>query len=288
MKDFLKQLYLELEEDLDTFSEIGTTPVNRLTGSLKCVATALNNLKAFIDNHSFVNEADEIDFFKYQKPRVYCWNIYLVEEFAIINNLPNGTSGMQRQYYLNELDLIERTSKQYRSIYQYYLDHETYRDEEYFLRSNLISFLPGQDYNQPANGFSTNQDYLFSRFRAGEMLQDFLIVKITELEKNVAEPLARQVLLRNSRRWTGEKINLIEIAYGIYYTGQMNEGKADIKEIIAWLESSLNIDLNQAYRMFIDIRRRKTSSYTKFLESMSTAIHQHIEETYNYKPKNKK
>lgn len=102
------------------------------------------------------------------------------------------------------------------------------------------------------------------------------------------EPLARPVLLRDSRRWTGEKINLIEIAYGIYFTGQMNDGKADIKDIIGWMETSLNIDLGQVYRMFIDISRRKTTSYTKFLESMSKAIHQHIEETYDYKPKNKK
>ncbi|MEO6850518.1 MAG: RteC domain-containing protein [Mucilaginibacter sp.] len=287
MKDFVKQLYLELEEDLSTFSEIGTTPVNRLTGSLKCVAAALNNLKAFFEKQAFVSEADEIYFFKYQKPRFYCWNIYLVEEFSINNNLPIGSSGMQRQYYLNELDLIERTRNQYRTVYQYYLDHDTNRDKEYFLRSDFVSFLPGQDYNQPVDGFSTNQDYLFSKFRAGDMLQEFLILKIAESEKNVAEPLAQQLLLRNSRRWTGEKINLIEIAYGIYFTGQMNDGKADIKEIISWLETSLSISLSQAYRMFLDIRRRKTTRYAKFLESMSEAINQHIEESYNYKPKMK-
>lgn len=187
MKEFIDKLYRDMEEELSCIAHAESSPVQRLSASLNCVALAVDQLKVYIGKHPFQSEAGEIYFFKYQKPRFYCWNIYLVEEFEVINNLPNGTNGMQRQYYLNELDLIERTRNQYRSVYQYYLDHETYRDEEYFLRSNLISFSPGQGYNQPANnGFSANQDYLFSRFRAGEMLQDFLIVKITELEKNVA------------------------------------------------------------------------------------------------------
>jgi hypothetical protein len=287
MKDFINKLYNEMEEDLSVFADAGTTPVNRLSSSLNCVSIALDNLKAFVDSHPFTTEAEEIEFFKTSKPRFYCWKIYLVEEFSIEANLQKGSSQMQRQYYLNELALLERTHNHFRQVYQYYIDHETNRDAEYFLRQNYIPYLPGQDYHQPPTGFSTNQDYLFARFRANRMLQDMIITRITRLENTAVEELAGKVLSRRKRRWTGDKINLIEIAYGIYFTGQMNDGKADIKEIIAWLETSLNIDLSQAYRMFLDIRRRKTTSYTKFLESMCAGIAQHIEETWNYKPKKK-
>jgi len=277
-----------MEEDLAVFADAGTTLVNRLSSSLNCVASALDKLKAYIEEHAFETEAAEIEFFKTSKPRFYCWKIYLVEQYSIQTNLKKGSIQMQRKYYLNELALLERTHNHFRHVYQYYIDHETHRDAEYFLRVNYIPYLPGQDYHQPPAGFSTNQDYLFARFRANRMLQDFLITKISRLENSAAEELAGKVLARRKRRWTGDKIHLIEIAYGIYFTGQMNDGKADIKEIIAWLETSLNIDLSQAYRMFLDIRRRKTTSYTKFLESMCEAIAKHIEETYNYKPKKKR
>ena len=288
MKDFINKLYMEMEEDLSVFADTGTTPVNRLSSSLNCVSIALDKLKAHVDEHGFESEAAEIEFFKVHKPRFYCWKIYLVEEYGIIANLPKGSSQMQRQYYLNELVLLERIANQNRQVWQYYTDHESYRDAEYFLRANYVPYLPGQDYHHTLAGFTTNQDYLFARFRAGQMLQDFIITKISRLETTVAEDLAGKVLGRRKRRWTGDKINLIEIAYGIYFTGQMNDGKADIKEIIAWLETSLHIDLSQAYRMFLDIRRRKTTSYTKYLESMCKAIAEHIEETYNYKPKKKR
>ena len=274
-----------MEEDLSIFADTCPMPVNRLSASLNCVSIALDQLKAYVEGHGFESEAAEIEFFKVHKPRFYCWKIYLVEQYGILTNLPRGTSQMQRQYYLDELALLERANNQHRQVYQYYTDHEIYRDAEYFLRANYVSYLPGQDYHQPLAGFSTNQDYIFARFRANCMLQDFLIKKVTRLENAAAEELAGRVLTRCKRRWTGDKINLIEIAYGIYFTGQMNDGKADIKEIIAWLETSLNIDLSQAYRMFLDIRRRKTTSYTKFLESMCASIAQHIEETWNYKPK---
>lgn len=287
MNEFVKKLYHELEEDLNLFRDIGTTPVSRLSGSLNCVTATLVKLKEYMDTHAFASDLEEIDFFKFQKPRFYCWQIYLVAEYDILNNLPKGSRQMQQSYYLNELAILERTHNHHRSIYQYYIDNETYRDEEYFLRSNFISFLPGQDSNANS-GFSTNQDYLFAKFRANQMLQDLLIAKITKLENSSADDLAVKVLSRQKKRWTGDKINLIEIAYGIYFTGQMNNGKADIKEIILWLETSLNIDLSQAYRMFLDIRRRKTTSYTKFLEQMTAAIQLHIEESHNYNPKKKK
>ena len=274
-------------EDLSTIVHIDITPANRLSSSLNCVSSAVEKLKAYVDEQPFETEAAEIEFFKVHKPRFYCWKIFLVEQFAIQANLSKGSLQMQRQYFIDELALLERSHNQYRQVYQYYIDHENYRDGEYFLRAHYISYLPGQDFNQPVAGFSTNQDYLFARFRANQLLQDWIITKISRLENTAAEDLAGKVLNRRKRRWTGDKINLIEIAYGIYFTAQMNDGKADLKEIIGWLETSLNIDLSQAYRMFVDIRRRKTTSYTKFLESMSAAIAAHIDETYNFKPKKK-
>ena len=272
-----------MEEDLVISADIGTTAINRLSSSLNSVSIALNKLKNHIDEHAFEIESDEIEFFKIGKPRIYCMKIYLVEKYNIETNLPKGSSQMLRQYYQNELVLLERYHYQNQQVYQYYISQETYRDAEFFLRANYIPYLPGQDYHQPVVGFSTNQDYSFSRFRASELLQDFIICKIIELESVLGEELAYRCIDRRKRRWTGDKINLIEIAYGIYLTNQLNDGKADIKEIISWLESSLKIDLNQPYRMFLDIQRRKTNSSTKFLESMSVAIQNHIAKMNEFK-----
>jgi hypothetical protein len=93
-----------------------------------------------------------------------------------------------------------------------------------------------------------------------------------------------ELLSNKNRWWSGDKVELVEIAYGIYYTRRINGGRAEISDIIGWLEDSLNVDLGQAYRMFLDIRRRKTVSYTKFLDEMRGAIEDHIEQSNGLRP----
>ncbi|MGE8424753.1 MAG: RteC domain-containing protein, partial [Sphingobacterium siyangense] len=123
------------------------------------------------------------------------------------------------------------------------------------------------------------------RFRANEMLRDFLIRKVKLLIQESYNGLANGLFDKGKRSWSGDKVELIEIAYGIYYTGRINHGKAEISDIIQWLEESLNIDLSQAYRMFVDIRRRKTISYTKYLDEMRSTIQSQIEDSFKFRSK---
>jgi len=288
LSKFADELYNQLEQQLGRTNNNIDSNIAKLAESMHAVTTQLNLLRKFIKDNGFVNEQEEINCFKIIYPKFYSWYIYLSEEFNITTNVPIGTEQMIRDYYLQEIALIKRYFNQNQFSYQYYLHDETALDEDYFLRKNFVPFRHGLVSIPSDDEFSTNQGYPFARFKAYDMLQDFLIKRIRLLYHESIDPLMLQILNNEKRQWTGEKINLVEIAYGIYYTGQMNNGKADLKEIIGWLEFSLNVDLSQAYRMFLDIRRRKTTSYTKFLEQMAKSINHQIDESLNFKRKNKK
>jgi len=288
LSKFADELYNQLEEQLGRTNNNIDSNIAKLAESMHAVTTQLNLLRKFIKDNGFVNEQEEINCFKIIYPKFYSWYIYLSEEFNITTNVPIGTEQMIRDYYLQEIALIKRYFNQNQFSYQYYLHDEIALDEDYFLRKNFVPFRQGFGIIPADEDFTTNQGYPFARFKAYDMLQEFLIKRIRLLHKESVDPLMLQIINNEKRQWTGEKINLIEIAYGIFYTGQMNNGKADLKEIIAWLEFSLNVDLSQAYRMFLDIRRRKTTSYTKFLEQMAESIRHHIDESLNYKRKIKK
>jgi hypothetical protein len=77
--------------------------------------------------------------------------------------------------------------------------------------------------------------------------------------------------------WTGDAINIVELAYGIWLTGQLNNGNASLNQIVKWLESSLHINIGVIQRRFIEIERRKRISVTKFIEQMKEAIIKKIE-----------
>lgn len=288
LSKFTDQLYIQLEEQLAKVSNNMESGISKFAESMHAVTTQLNLLKNYIKEKGFADEPEEIICFKIIFPKFYSWYIYLSEEFNIQANVPIGTDQMIRDYYLQEIALIKRYFNQNQFSYQYYLHDQTALDEDYFLRRNFVPFQQGFVTIPADDEFATNQGYAFARFKAYDMLQHFLIKRIRLLYQESFDPLVLQMINNEKRSWSGEKINLIEIAYGIFYTGQMNNGKADLKEIINWLEVSLNVDLSQAYRMFLDIRRRKTTSYTRFLEEMAGSINQHIDDSLNYKRKSKK
>ncbi|WGQ08967.1 RteC domain-containing protein [Pedobacter gandavensis] len=285
--EFIEKLYAGMQVQLENINGTLKEPVHNLTSSLDCITSTLERIKVFIRENPFETTEAEIYFFKYTKPRFYCWYIYVIELNNIIATVPIGTDQMIRDYYMEELSIVNRCFKIYSFSYQYYQLQETVKDEEFFLRSNRISFPIGQEHQVPDPEFSTNQDYVFSKFRAYEMLRDFIIRRLRLLYQNPDNVFITELLASKKRWWSGDKVELIEIAYGIYYTQRINGGKAEISHVIEWLEDSLNIDLSQAYRMFLDIRRRKTISYTKYLDEMREAIHQHIDESNSYKPKKK-
>jgi hypothetical protein len=81
----------------------------------------------------------------------------------------------------------------------------------------------------------------------------------------------------------GDKVNLVEVIYAIYFTGQLNHGNADLSLIIRFMEKHLQIDLSRAYRDFIDIRNRKVSSPTRFIDQMRESIHKRVDDDLAFK-----
>ena len=285
---FSADKFERLEERLAEIDGSMLTPFEKFSDSLYEITININELRTKVAESKFTNDLQEITFFKNDYPRFYSLMIYASEEYNISSTVPAGTDQMVRDYYLQELSVIKRSFDHNQFAYQYFMNSETVLDENYFLRKNFTPYHPGLPLLTIDEVTDTNMGYQFAKFRAYEMLQALIIKKIQTLYHKPDNTVINELLVGNNRRWTGEKINLIEIAYGIYYTGQMNDGKAELKDVINWLETSLNVDLNQAYRMFLDIRRRKTTSYTKYLEKMSQIIQLHIEESFDYKPKSKK
>lgn len=284
----IESLYSEMLEQLEKINGAMRDSIENLNASLRLIGDTVRSLRAYVRIHSFLNEDQEIDFFKYIQPRFVAWHIYYVELHHIIYSAPIGTDQMLRDYYMNEMSILDRFFKIYPFYYQYYLKNEHSNDNIYFLRSNRSQYPPGGELLPIDPDFSTELDYLYSKFRAYEMLRDFIIKRIKFLYQESDRSVIKELADKRKRSWSGDKVELIEIAYGIYYTQRLNSGNAEISDIIDWLEDSLNVDLSQAYRMFVDIRRRKTISYTKFLDEMREAIYKQIEDSFKHVPRVKR
>lgn len=286
MRKDTEKLYAQMLAQLEAINGSVKDHIQNLNESLNCTVSTLDKLRELVRSHQFSSDTQEIEFFKYQKPHIHCWHIYVIEMHHILIGVPIGTDQQIREYYMDELGIINRFFRRYAFHYQYYLADEIFKDEDFFLSRNKTAFPPGQE-EHAQGSFSTSLDFLFAKFRAFEMLRDAIIRRVRLLYQQADNAFMSELMVSKKRWWSGDKVELIEIAYGIYYTHRINGGKAEIGDIVQWLEESLHVDLGQAYRMFLDIRRRKTISYTKFLDEMREAIRKHIEESFSYRPRKK-
>jgi len=267
-----EKLYLEMTAKLLDQGQRKSPDVSRLASSLEIIEAHINRLHSIVNAVGFQSNLEEIEFFKRIKPKFYSKKIFLVEQFNIISNIPEETTIKILAYYKKEISFLRRYFNQNQFIYQYYRSAESALDEKYFLRNTRVSVFPALNFPE----FETNGDYIFAKFLAYEELRRFLLGRIKKVENESNSLLAKQITAVSSQMWTDEKVNLVELAYGLYFMGSINNGNADILEIVALLEDSFKIELGGVYRSFIDISRRKTLSYTKYLDAMRDKISNHI------------
>ncbi len=276
--EYCNERYALLEEELALFAEMGISKIKQLTGALDSVNKAMFDLRSFIGTNSFADKAEEIRFFKHEKPRFLRHQIFLLEQFTIEDKKPKDDQVLLRSYYQNELKFVMRFFEQFPFQYGYYQIDATELDDKYFLCnagpvSMLMPALPDRDPE-----FSTNADYLFAKFMAYEMLEAFIIKQLWDLSHPGMEQPFTSRKFTVDLKWTGDTINLVEIAYGIWLTGQINNGNATITEIIELLEEAFQIKIGRPFRRWQEIAQRKMLSPTKYIDQVKAEILKRIDE----------
>lgn len=280
IQEFYDKLYIQLQEELTGIAGSGLTPLAGFAADMEAIRIAIIRLNEEIILHPFSSSREEVCFFKSIKPKFYALKIYHKELFNIQQNTPFGGQEALKPYYQDEIIHIRHWFSRHKFYYQYYRLGATEFDDRYFLRSAQLPEIWLDDLPEYNKGSDSPLDGLFAKFMAYEMLQ----AHIFELMNNPGHKDVSRI--SPEVKWTGDKVNLVEVIYGIYHTGQLNNGNAVLSTIIRTMETSFQIDLSRTYRDFVDIKRRKASSPTRYLELMRESLHKHIDSENEYKPEN--
>lgn len=100
------------------------------------------------------------------------------------------------------------------------------------------------------------------------MLTHYLMKELRKLER---KNFSTDILCITQLHWTESKASLTELVYALYSTGAINNGKAEIGEIALAFEAIFNVDLNNYYRSYMEIKIRK-SNRTKFLAQLKEKL----------------
>lgn len=277
MKEYAKKLLNELEEQLKFISLETDNPLASAELSIQVCQKILTSVKAFIAKYKFKSEAEEIHFFKEIKP-LFCSKLfYHISIYNIETRKPSGGYKVIRKYLQNELDKLKRYFDSNLDFYKYYRTNSNYLDHKYFVRGKQdirLSLEPF--YYEIDPKFSTSHDYRVSMILANDLLQVYLEDELSELEKK--EPkIKQQEIIRSNLSWTDSKVSLIELLYALHAHGVFNNGKAELKDIAAFLEQSFNVELGQYHRTFLEIRIRKNGR-TKFMDALRDSLNKRMDD----------
>jgi hypothetical protein len=281
MRKFTEKVFAELEEELSLYANLGTLPVRKVTGAIHSIQSAFEKLKRFIADMPFKDQDDEIGFFKYEKPKFTAEHFFAMEIFTIETARPLNDMATLKTFYEQELKYIHRFLEQNKFLYSYYQFDLKELDHLLFVRGAKPVEIPVPDMVGLDTAFTTCCDMLWGKFMAFERLEHWLQEEIKELngggtpaETSASTPIVTVGALK----WTGESINLVEIAYGIWLTGQVNNGQVSITEIVEFLEGAFRIRIGKAHRRWQGIANRKRLGYTKFLDECKGKIEKRVEE----------
>jgi len=276
MNSFIEAILIKTHEMLLENDDLGH-PLEHTKRKIKHLDEAVCSLRTHVIKNGFENEQEEILFFKKQKPEIISAGIAESRKHTILVNKPIGTAELQVSYFEEELRVAHNFLRSNSYYYQYYKNGLEDLDPLYFKRKSGALLIPFTEVTDTDAEFATPVSSLFARFIACEHVQQFLIRQIAEVKYSglgVSNTIANG---EGELKWTGDQINIVELAYGLWLTGQLNNGNASLNQIVRWLEQNLNVNIGIVQRRFAEIERRKRLSSTKFIDQMKKSILEKIE-----------
>lgn len=279
MKHFAAKLTKELDIKMQIIDSDESDNIKKSQESIRCIKNALIQLKVFVIEHSFIDEKEEIQFFKKIKPEIVSSLIYHVKIFNIESRRPMGSYENQKAYLEHHLDKLTYFFNNHLEFYQYYRMNSTFLDDKYFVRGKEDLHLCQDSlmfYVDP--DFSTSHDYMVAKIIANDRLEVFLNKELEALSIKSANPNWDQLgnLVNKPFQWTDSKTALVELIYALSASGAINNGHCEIRELSAFFEQTFNVRLPDIYRTFLEIKIRSNPS--KFIDSLKTSLIRKMEE----------
>lgn len=266
-----------LEEMIAEISRVKREVQGILEQAERCyrvVYLRMEELRGFILGYQYESEQEEIRFFKKIKPKVLSELMYYAELFEVEAHLPVGSPGKQKKHYTRVLDRIALFFDRHHEFYTYHRTGKTELDEQLFLNDEIATPLFPDVYTVDTDPrFFRPASYRIARIMAYERLHCYVLGALTRL-KTTPPAVSGD---NHPLNWTGKKSDLIELVYGIQARGIVNNGNAEIRQLITGMEYLFNVQLGNFYRTFQNMRERKKDR-TPFLRSLIESVEQKMDD----------
>lgn len=264
MKQFSDRLSHALETELYAVSIKPVSECEKLKEAVFLCKKALGILKKYQAGYFFESMTEEVEFFKAIKPNFYSKYIYYIYVYNYHIKKPVGSDEILKGFIDSQLADLKHFFDRNQIFYQYYRSGATHLDSYYFTRGNFDVLLELDDF-QGDESFSTSHDYKMSKVLANRQYREFLIRKCKEINQDCTLNSDTPI------NWTSNQSDLVELLYALVECGAFNNGNVQIKTVILYFQTVLQVDLKYYYHKFTDISNRKKER-TVFLDKLKASL----------------
>jgi hypothetical protein len=257
----------EFEKEYEVLKNTSDDVLSISLEIIQYIEKKLKEIHKWLKKHVFLSVQEEIYFFKELKPKMVSKLLFYKELLKLEASLPPSKK-KKRKHYEELLTAIHQYVTTNKEFYEYYRSRTSFRDEDLFVRHCYKDIIRYDCYLINFDSkLSTSHDYNVATIIANDMFTSHLENKLEELNSN--NPTTYNPM-NNKITWTGTKVDMAEMIYGLYYKNMLNDGKADIKEIAKALCFAFNIEIDDKtlYRCLQDIKRRSPIKAV-FLQNLS-------------------
>ncbi|HRK52771.1 MAG TPA: RteC domain-containing protein [Cyclobacteriaceae bacterium] len=265
IKSFAEELLAGLNVQLELLANDSLDLIMMANKALQLIKPMIQELRNFVFTYEFIDIEEEIVFFKDIKPLFTSKYYFYNKLLSLKISEPYEPREPFKEYYAEQLKLLQEAVKENYEFHFYYLSGATYHDSVYFTRGN--DNLASVEYDLK---FSTGYDLLVAKILANQLIKEHLLNTMKELDNDFSKNCS-------SLSWTGTKASLIELIYSLHGVDAINNGNADIKQIATLFEGLFNIKLGNWYRHFQEIRLRKNGR-TNFIDQMKKNLEERLDD----------
>jgi chaperonin cofactor prefoldin len=257
--------------------------IERLKNARTIIAKAFAELKEHIIAEPFQQEQDEIHCFRYTYTVIQARGIYEREVFLIGNAKPLYGLSLITLFYEDKLKSLQSWLDQHWFYVQYEHTGATELDHLFFVRGAKLPEAWIQEVLPDDPEFSTPIAILLSQVKAYEMLASEIQHRLKELSLSENDaPLLRDSPNGERLKWTGQMVDLVELAYALQTNGCINNGRASIVDIVSFLSKGMQVPVNNPSRKFDEIKARKLLSGTHFMDQLRDGLKKRIEDSFAF------
>lgn len=265
IKTYSEELLASLNVQLELLANDSLDLIETANRALLVIKPVIQELRKFVLAYEFIDIEEEITFFKDIKPLFTSKYYFYNKLLSLKISEPYEPNEPLKEYYTEQLKLLQEVVKENYDFHFYYLSGATYHDCVYFTRGN--DNLASIEYDLK---FSTGYDLLVAKILANQLFKERLLNTMKDLDNDLSKNCP-------SLNWTGTKASLIELIYSLHGVDAINNGNADIKQIATVFEGLFNIKLGNWYRHFQEIRLRKNGR-TNFIDQMKRNLEERLDD----------